>query len=78
MVEKAAEVTSTPPSHDSVEIGAAGAIVEAMAMPLMTVLLAEAEALAALIPGHHPDLTPPVKDRADSETNPDPFDNMPV
>lgn len=78
MTEKAAEITSGHPSPDSVEIGAASAMAQALAMPMMTALLAEAEALAALIPGHHPELAPPVTGRADSDAQSDPFDNMPV
>jgi hypothetical protein len=57
---------------DSVEIGAAGAMVQAATLPMMAVLLAEVEALAALMPGT------PVAEQAEPAPDADPFDNMPV
>jgi hypothetical protein len=67
--EKMMSKTNT---NDSVEIGAAGAMVQAAALPMMAVLLAEAEALAAIMPGT------PLPEQAEPAQDADPFDNMPV
>ena len=59
-------------NDDSVEIGAASVIAGALTMPMLAVLLAEAEALAQLIPGS------PLPGRVELAPDADPFDNMPV
>lgn len=57
---------------ESVEIGAAGAMLEAATLPVIALLQAEVEGLAALLPGM------PLPEPAERALDADPFDNMPV
>lgn len=73
MARPEAEAVTGPEPAASEEIAAMSAMAQSMTVPMLAVLLAEAEALALMMPGT-PAAPEPVRPVDDAE----PFDNVPL